>query len=212
MSKMHHKLAVWVLLGSFAISGVVLAGIDEGIEYVMINPPVLTNTANKTEVIEAFSYACPHCFQFEPYLTTWKKQLPANVELVRFPVIFPKWPESEVVARAFYTAEALGVLEKIHTPLFEALHNQKRDLYSDDKMATFFTEHGVSKKDFLDTFRSFSVDSKMRRVQELTNKYQVEGVPTMIVNGKYRTSSKYAATHEGTLKVVDHLIKKVAAK
>lgn len=212
MSKMQHKLAVWVLLASAVISSAALAGIDEGIEYMVITPPVLTNTANKIEVIEAFSYACPHCFQFEPVLSAWKKQLPANVELVRFPVIFPKWPESEVVARAFYTAEALGILEKIHVPLFEALHNQKRDLYSDNKMAAFFVEHGVNKKVFLDTFRSFSVDSKMRRAQELTNSYQVEGVPTMIVNGKYRTSSKYAATHEGTLKVVDHLIKKVADK
>lgn len=212
MSKLQRRLAFWVLLGSSVTSSWVVAGIDEGIEYVDIKPPVLTSTANKIEVVEAFTYACPHCFQFEPLVTTWKKQLPNNVELVRFPVIFPRWPETEPLARAFYTAEALGVLEKIHVPLFEAIHNQKRDIYSDQKMAAFFSEHGVSKKDFLDTFRSFSVDSKMKRAQELTNSYQVEGVPTMIVNGKYRTSSKYAATNEGTLKVVDHLIKKSSAK
>ena len=212
MSKLPHGLMLLVLLSGSVISGPVFAGIDEGIEYMEIKPPVLTSAANKTEVVEAFTYACPHCFQFEPHVSTWKKQLASNVEFIRFPVIFPRWPETEPLARAFYTAESLGVLEKLHIPLFEAIHNKKRDIYSDEKMAAFFTEHGVNKKDFLDTYRSFSIDSKIRRAQELTNTYQVEGVPTMIVNGKYRTSSKYAGTNEATLKIVDHLIKKGSSK
>jgi len=212
MSKLQRVFVVGVLLGWSILSAAAWASTDEGIEYVAIKPPVPSNTANKIEVLEAFSYACPHCFEFEPQLVIWKKQLPANVVLVRFPVIFPKWVESEFVTRAFYTAEALEVSEKIHMPLFEALHKQKRNLYTDQKMAAFFAEHGVSNKDFLDTFRSFSVDSKVRRAQELTTRYQVEGVPTMIVNGKYRTSANFAGSNEGALRVVDQLIKKESDK
>lgn len=197
-------LCAWLLAPLAAVGGA-----DEGIEYFKVNPPQPTANKDKIEVLEAFSYGCPHCYQFEPALTTWKKSLPPNVEFVRFHVIFPNQASWEPLARAYYTAEFLGIVEKIHHAMFVAVHDKKRDLTSDAKMAEFFAEQGVSKKDFQDAYRSFSVDSKMRRAADMTTRYQVDGVPSLVVNGKFRTSARYTGgTNESLLKVIDELVRK----
>lgn len=186
------------------------AGMDEGIEYFRINPPQPTSTGNKVEVLEAFSYGCPHCYHFEPEIEAWKKQLPANTEFVRFHVIFDGNPGWEVYARAFYTAETLDVVDKVHKAIFDAIHEQKINVETDEKMADLFAKHGIKKQDYLDTAHSFTVDSKIRRARELTRRYGVDGVPTMIVNGKFRTSARYAGSNEAMLKLVTTLAEKEA--
>ena len=179
---------------------------DEGIEYFRLPTPVPTATKDKVEVLEAFSYGCPHCFHFEPIVNAWKKTLPPNTAFVRFHVIFEGNPGWEVLARTYYTAETLGLVEKLHQPLFSALHEKNRDLYTEGKMADFVAELGINKQDFVDAMHSFSVDSKMRRARDLTKRYGVDGVPTMIVNGKFRTSARYAGSNEAMLKIVDKLV------
>lgn len=184
------------------------ASYDEGIEYLLIKPPVDTSAPGKIEVVEVFWYGCPHCYRFEPDLVKWKKSKPANVEFVRVPAIFPNRPIWENHARAYYTAEVLGVLDKIHQPLFDALHKNKQRVYSQEQLASFFAQYGVSSEDFNNTYKSFAVDVKIRRARELTNRYGIDGVPTLIINGKYRTYSSIANGHQGMLDVTDFLIKK----
>jgi thiol:disulfide interchange protein DsbA len=187
---------------------------DEYVEnshYEMVTPAQPTSVADKIEVVELFWYGCPHCYQFEPSLQKWLKSKPANVAFVRVPGIFR--PEWSVLARAYYTAEALGVLDKVHDSIFGAVHELKRPLQSEDQLAAFFAEQGVKEEDFRKTFRSFAVETKVRRAQELSQRYGAKGVPTMIVNGKYRVSAGLSGvqTHANTIKVVDALIKREAS-
>lgn len=178
---------------------------DEGIEYERIKPSVATTSAGKIEVVEMFWYGCPHCFQFEPYLHKWLKKKPANVEFVRIPATFrPLW---KLHARAFYTAEVLDVGEKLHKTLFDTYHLERNRLDSEKALRKLFVKHGVKGSDFDDVFHSFAVETKLARAIDLTQRYGIKGVPSIIVNGKYRTSNKISG-HANMLEVVDYLIRK----
>jgi thiol:disulfide interchange protein DsbA len=194
-------------VGFLAVAQAQQPSIDEGIEYQRVVPPQPTETGDKVEVLELFWYGCPHCYHFEPLLDKWLQMKPANVEFRRMPAIFsnPTW---ELHARAYYAAEALGVLDKIHRPLFDALHTQNRDLSTEAALMAFFAEHGVSNEDFQRAFNSFYVRNKTNQAKVLTDRYGIEGVPTIIVNGKYRTGGTSAGTLEDALNVVNYLIKK----
>ena len=201
----------WLVSILFLLATPVWAGFDEGIEYKTVSPRVANHIdEKKSEVVELFWYGCPHCFDFEPDLHKWLKTKPKNVNFVRMPAVFNKrW---EMHARAYYTAEVLGVLDKIHQPLFDAMNLKKQKMASSGELAAFFVKHGVSKETFIETFNSFSVDSKVRRATDMTKRYGIDGVPTLIVNGKYRTSGSLAGGRKNMLKVVDHLIKQEAKK
>ena len=178
---------------------------DEGIEYVRINPVVPTASGNKIEVVEMFWYGCPHCFQFEPYLQKWLQKKPKNVEFVRVPATFrPLW---KLHARAYYTAEVLGVSEKLHKPMFDAFHLERNKLDSEKSLRKLFVKHGVKGSDFDDVFHSFAVETKLARATDLTQRYGITGVPSVIINGKFRTSSKISG-HANMLEVVDDVIRK----
>jgi len=201
---MRRFLAVVLMLVGAGLAMPALSGIDEGVQYQKVIPPQPTSTADKVEVVELFWYGCPHCFQFEPELRKWLETKPANVELVRMPAVFnPRW---RLHAQAFYAAEVLGAMDKMHDALFEALHVKKRRLNDEAQLQEFFVEHGVSAEDFKNAFNSFAVYSKVRRAEDLTRRYGISGVPAMVVNGKYRTDGPMANGHTGMLRVVDYLI------
>ncbi len=192
--------------------GVILGGLlafpalamDEGIDYAKLPQPQPTDTGDKIEVLELFWYGCPHCFHLEPGLDKWLERRPPNVAFRRMPAVLgPHW---EPPARAFYAAEQLGVLDKIHTPLFDAMQVKKRKLDSEDELAEFFVEQGVPKEAFLKAYRSFAVDVKMRRAVEMGKRYGVDGVPSFIVNGKYRTSATQTGGIEKLFEVLDYLV------
>ena len=181
----------------------------EGIDYQLVDPPIRTDNPGKVEVAEYFWYGCPHCFHLEPLMTQWVATLPATAEFVRIPSDFDgRWG---LMARAYYTAQILGVLDRVHEPLFNAIHVQKRHFASEEQLAEFFKEFGVSADDFSKAFHSFAVESKYRRAVSLTRKSGIDGVPAIIVNGKYRTSATLAGSRERMFKVVDYLIAKEAA-
>lgn len=187
-----------------------MAGAEEviaGRHYERVSPAVATNVAdNKIEVVELFWYGCPHCYQFEPAIEHWLETKPDNIEFVRVPAIFARnW---ELHARAYYAAEQLGVLDKTHGALFDALHKQRRKLFTEDALVAFFVEQGVDEAAFLEAYNSFDVDSKTRTAATLTRKYGITGVPAMVVDGRYRTSAQKTGTYEMLLKVVDHLAAK----
>jgi thiol:disulfide interchange protein DsbA len=208
MYKFYVKLLVGViLLFAFGLTASFAATYEEGEEYELVTPPQPTSTGDKIEVVELFWYGCPHCYQFEPYVQRWLKTKPANVEFVRIPAVFrPDWA---LFARTYYTAQVLGVVDKIHQPFFEAIHELRKPMKTEDQIAAFFAQHGVKKEDFHKVFRSFAVESKVRRAIDMTRRYGANGVPTMIVDGKYRTSATQSGSHANTLKVVDFLIKKI---
>jgi thiol:disulfide interchange protein DsbA len=180
----------------------------EGTQYEAIAPqPVETGKA--IEVREFFGYACPHCYMFEPHLSAWlKKGLPANAKFVRTPVVFrPDW---EAHARAYYTFEALGAVEKLHGAFFEAIHKEKRTFADADAIAAFAAEHGVPKDKFMAAWNSFNVDAQTRKALTLSRSYNVTGVPSIVVDGKYLTDGSKAGGNEGMLRLTEHLVGKAA--
>ncbi len=180
----------------------------EGVHYKKITPNVGTSDSSKIEVLELFSYGCPHCNSFEPPMHKWLKSKPANVNFSRRPVSFGRqvWAN---YAQAYYTAEVLEALDKIHAPMFDAIHKEKNRLVDVASIRELFIKNGVSGDDFESAFYSFAVDARLRRDQRTLGKYQANSVPTMIVNGKYRIDSSMTGhNNDKMLEVVNYLIKK----
>jgi len=176
----------------------------ETLGYEAVTPAQPTKNTDKIEVIEFFWYGCPHCYSFEPFLSKWAKTLPKNVEFIRQPAVFSElWGKH---AKAYFTAEALGVVDKVHTDLFDAVQ-AKQSLETEDELAKFFAAHGVKESDFRTNYNSFLVDAKMRQAKTMAARYGVNGVPAIIVNGKYRTNATLAGSQEKMIDVINQLIK-----
>jgi thiol:disulfide interchange protein DsbA len=175
-------------------------------QYEELTTPVATTVAQgKVEVLELFWYGCPHCYKFEPSLQKWLKAKADYIEYVPFPAVFTneKWKNS---AKAFYTAHVLKIHDKIHTAMFSAIHDKGRNLFDEASIGEFFVEQGVSKEEFENTYNSFTVDAKTRTATQLTKKYGIDGVPAIVVNGKYRVLTTNG--FDKMLEVVDYLAKK----
>lgn len=156
--------------------------------YERVTPPHPTGDPAKVEVIEFFWYGCPHCYHFEPFIKAWLKTKPSSVEFIRQPAAFnARWAAH---AKAFFTAQALGVLDKVHDDFYDRIQNKREALESEDDLAKFFADHGVKAEDFHKAYRSFAVDAKMRQAQTLAPSYGIDGTPALIVNGKYRIKAK----------------------
>lgn len=178
---------------------------EAGKNYFAITPAQPTATGSKVEVLEVFSYACPHCAHFQPYAEQIKQSLPAGAVFGYMPAIFnPTW---EPYARAYYTAESLGVVDKTHQDLFDALHRDHIPMRTIDDLATFYAEHGVDKAKFLATANSFEVESKLSRAREMVKNYGVDGTPSIIVNGKYRVTGASAGGYPQLIDLVNYLVK-----
>jgi thiol:disulfide interchange protein DsbA len=161
----------------------------EGQHYIVLTKPT-PPPAGKVEVTEVFSYACPHCAHFQPYADQLKSRLPAGVTFSYMPVVFnPSW---EPLARAYYTAQALGVLEKTHQALFDALHRDHKPLRTIEDLGGFYAGYGIDPKNFVSTAQSFVVEGNLTQGRERAVAYQIESTPTLIINGKYRLDAASA--------------------
>lgn len=181
----------------------------EGQGYETINPAQPTHDPNKIEVMEFFWYGCPHCYAFEPLLKAWVEKLPKNVEFIRQPAALNEnWAKH---AKAYYTAEALGVVDKIHSDFFDAVQKGE-SLETEEELSKFFAKYGVKDADFKEAFNSFVVDNKVRQSNAIAARYGITGVPVIIVNGKYKVTGKSAGSHEKMIEVMSELIKKEGAK
>lgn len=159
----------------------------EGPNYTKVVPAQPTSVPpGKVEVVEVFWYGCGHCFALDPAIESWRaKSKPGYVEFVRVPAM---WNDTtRMHARLYYTAELLGKLEELHTPIFREINLNGNPLNTVDKITAFFRGHGVSSDDFQKAFSSFSVESKLQRADFLNRRYRIESVPTVVVNGKYKT-------------------------
>jgi protein dithiol oxidoreductase (disulfide-forming) len=174
-----------------------------GRDYFEIEPPQPTRSGERIEVLEVFGYSCIHCANLQPVIDDWKPGLPADVHFEYIPAVFGGiW---EAFARAYYTAETMGLLERTHGPLFEAIHGERRAFRSLQDIAGFYADYGVSAEQFLATMSSFPVEAKIAHAREQVPAYGVEATPTMVVNGKYRVPVGDGG-HERMLRVVDHLV------
>ena len=179
---------------------------QEGMHYFKIDQASAPATDGTVDVVEAFSYMCSHCNTFEPFINNWKNRIPENVSFTRIPVIFGRrtW---ELYARAYVTAEMMGVADEAHGPLMDALWKQKKIMRNMEELAEFYSDFGISADEFLATSQSFAVDAKLRKDQRLTQSYGVTGTPTMIVNGKYLVKGSEAVpNYDVLLQVVDTLV------
>ena len=202
-----NMIFVMMLLPLSASAALFSPTFEEGVHYQVITPEQPTVSGEKIEVLELFSYACSHCHRFEPYIERWLKNKAENVKFVRLPVIFRE--DWAVLAKAYYAAEALGVVEKVHNPLFNAIHAQKRKMNDEAAVMALFAEQGVSNADFKKVFNSFAVESKVRRARELTKRYGINSTPSIVVNGKYRVDGQMAGgTNARFLQIVDFLASK----
>lgn len=180
----------------------------EGGHYELLDEVQPVQTGDKIEVVELFWYRCPHCFRLEPYLIEWKKNIPENAAYIPLPAILnPQW---EFEARAYFTFEALGVVEQVHEEYFNALHVQRRKIDSLDKLAEWGSENGLDPQAIRDTFFSFAVENKLNFTNVMGRKYGATGVPAIIVDGRYRTSVSLAGSHEKLIELINFLIIKAA--
>jgi thiol:disulfide interchange protein DsbA len=184
----------------------------EGTEYLPTTQVMPTDNPAKIEVIELFWYGCPHCYHLEPALDAWLKKLPKDVEFRRVPGIArPEWVP---MAKAYYTLEALGITDKLHAALFDAIHKQKVLNPVDEvaAIAWITKQSGLDRKKVEDTYRSFSVTTKVSRAYQVFQTSGATGVPSLIVEGRYLTSSTLAGSTDDALRVTDYLIAKVRAE
>ena len=194
--------AVWA--GSAAAQG----GPVEGTHYTKLAQPVAVSVpAGKIEVVEFFSYGCPHCFALEPTLEAWAKRLPNDVVFKRVPVGFNALYEN--YQKIYYALEAMGQVDAMHHKVFNAIHQQRQRLDKEADIAAFMTANGVDGNKFLEQYKSFSVQAKAKQAQQLSQAYKIEGVPTMAVQGRYTTSGSQAGSNERALAVTDFLIQQV---
>lgn len=207
MNKLRLSLA-FLLLAMFVSLGSQAAEFVEGTHYKKLTQPQPTQTGDKIEVLELFWYGCSHCFRFESFLQRWKRRIPDNTEFIIVPAIFTN-PQWELHARAYYTAKALGIVDKIHRPMFDAIHVHKQKLKDENALRKLFVKHGgIKSAEFDDAFNSFSVDSKVRRSKGLSLSYGISGVPSVVINGKYVTDGPMAGNHRRMIQVMNFLIKK----
>jgi thiol:disulfide interchange protein DsbA len=180
-----------------------------GEQYTVLSSPVPVAKPGKIEVVELFWYGCPHCYQFESTINPWVAKLPDDVHFVRIPALFGNtW---NIHGQLFITLEAMQVEHKVHTAVFEAIHKEGKKLITPEEMADFLADKGVDKDAFLKTYDSFGVKSQMEKDRKLAVAYQISGVPTLIVNGKYRFDIRSSGGPEEALEVADYLIAKERA-
>ena len=204
------KSLIAACLMMFSVAAV--AEPQAGFEYKQTPQVIPTENAAKVEVTELFWYGCPHCHQLEPQLAAWVKKLPADVEFHRVPAIpRPDWVPG---AKAYYAMEILGILEKLHAPFFEAIHKQKSVKPGDEAgIIDWITKQsGLDRKKVEDAFKSFSVNTKLKRSSQLFAASGATGVPALLIDGKYLTSSTMAGGNAEALQVADYLIERARAE
>jgi protein dithiol oxidoreductase (disulfide-forming) len=193
---------LWLFLGLYVQLLWAETGVEKGYENVAPVQPV--ELAGKVEVIEFFWYGCPHCFSFEPVLNEWVKKQGDQINYIRVPAVFSKrWGRH---AKAYFTAQALDVSEQLHADFFNAIQVKKQRLETEDQLVQFFVAHGVNEQDFRNAYHSFLVDAKMRQAQSMGPRYGVTSVPTIIINGKYRSNASIAGGQSNLLGVMDQLV------
>ena len=196
--------SVFLVLG--AVNFAVGQPWEEGEHYDIVSPVLRTSNPEKIEVMEFFWFGCGHCYTFEPLLAAWKKTLADDVAFKGSPAI---WNSTmEIHAKVFYTAEVLGISERINPVVFRAINQDRRPLTAESDIATLFESSGVLRSDFFDAFNSFGVGSQVRQASSRARSAKITGTPEIVINGKYRITTRKAGNQTNMLKIADYLIEK----
>jgi thiol:disulfide interchange protein DsbA len=203
--KLVQTLLTGLTLGLLAAQPLLAAEPVEGKQFTRLQMPQPTEPNGKVEVIEFFWYGCPHCGDFEPVLQSWVKKLPGDVSFRKVPAIFrADWAPG---ARIYYALEAMGLLEKLNTTVFNAMLKEKINLNDEKILFDWMAKQGVDRQKFADMYKSFSVEGKVKRAAEMTQEYGFGGVPVLIVGGKYMPAPNIGSFND-MLGVVDGLVAK----
>jgi protein dithiol oxidoreductase (disulfide-forming) len=179
-----------------------------GKDYFELNPAFATDAPGKIEVLEFFWYGCPHCYSLEPLIESWSRKLPDDVSFRRVPAVFNQnW---EAAARIHYTLDALGQLDRLHKPFFDAIHNDNLRYSNQGQFEAWLTKNGVALDKYNAALKSFTVESKVRRSVQLTNQYKFEGVPAIVVQGRYVVGGQTSPARQ--LQHADYFIALVRAQ
>jgi thiol:disulfide interchange protein DsbA len=182
-----------------------------GVNYRPLVPAQPTDAApGKVEVVEMFWYGCPHCYALDPYLESWRKTKPAYIDFKRVPITWQAVHQSH--ARLFYALQALGKEEAVHAEVFAEMHDRKNYMYAQGNdsetlsaQVAFAKAHGISEADFTNAYNSFTVQTSLTKADELVHRYKVEGVPLMVINGKYVTDVNMAGNQANLISIVTDL-------
>ena len=214
-----YRLSDWLRIIAAAMCLSLAAGMASaqiaGKDYQQLNPPQPTESGSKVEVIEFFSYACPHCHSLQPALSGWLKRKPANVEFKRIPAVFQdSWLP---FARLYYTLEALGLVDKLHHDVFAAIHGQKVRLQEPKVLFDWVSSKGIDRQKFTDTYNSFAVQSLTKRAADTTARYKVPFTPALVIDGRFltgpsMTSPGSSIDYDRFFKVVDQIVGNVRKK
>jgi thiol:disulfide interchange protein DsbA len=179
---------------------------EDGHQYRSLDKRVPTDAPpGKIEVIEFFWYSCPHCNAFEPRLSAWAKKLPPDVYFHRVPVAFRD--DFVPQQRLYYTLEALGKVDELHGKVFDAIHKKHESVTAEDAILAFAQRNGLDRTKFQEIYNSFSVSAKARRAKQLQDLYEVQGVPTIGIAGRYITDGDMAGGNmDRVLQVTDYLV------
>lgn len=173
-------------------------------EYRLIEPQPVA-TGDKIEVVDFFWYGCPYCDELQPALGAWLQRKPPDVALRHIPVILrDSWAPH---ARIFYTLEALDEVERLHQRVYYGYHVEQLHMSKPEVMVEWAVKHGIDRQKWLDAYVSPAVDRKVQQAKELTRLYNVQGTPTLVVDGRYLTSSNMAETVPGVIPILEDLIR-----
>jgi thiol:disulfide interchange protein DsbA len=201
------RLILAALTSALALMSSTLLGAqyEEGVHYQVLDPQAPLSTSGEgIEVSEYFSYGCGHCFQFDPVLNAWLDKQPEDVNFDRTPAVWNDYYGN--LAQTYYTLKAMDLLESLHVAVFEAIHIQRKNLSKPGVMADFLEEAGVDPEAFAKVFNSFGVRMSLQQADARGRAYRASGVPTLIVNGKYRIETRGAGSVQEMLKVAEFLI------
>lgn len=175
-----------------------------GTDYTPLKPELPVETPGKIEVVEFFWYGCPACYKLEPLLEAWVPKLQPDTVFRRIPAVFnDRWA---LDAAIYYTFEAMGTVEKLHKPLYDAIHRDRLRTDNGAALKQWLERNGVDPKKFEEMSKSFGVQSKVRRAAQLGSAYRIEGTPTMAVHGRYVITIEQARTFERMVAIADHLV------
>ncbi len=185
-------------------------GLQEGKNYFRLKSPQPVETGKKIEVLEFFSYGCPHCADLDPELQAWQKTLPADVSFRRVPVMFQdRWIG---LAKVFFTLEALGVDDRLTPEVFVALHKNGAQLWNEKAFFDWAASKGLDRKKVEEMYGSFAINGKVNRAKQLAQAYNVQSVPMVVVDGKFTTASDKVGSHAAMPAALNELIAKARAE
>ena len=211
LSKSKRTLLSAAVLGlaiSFSsLSGAQSPKIEEGFDYRILPTPQPVESKGKVEVSEFFWYGCPHCYDFEPELNAWLKRQPKDVIFRKVPGAFRDdfMPHSQL----FYALEAMGKGDALNDKVMYAMHKENKRLMTENEITDWAASQGIDRNTFLATYRSFAVVSKARAARQMADAYRIDGVPTIVMQGRYVTSPSIAGTKAKAIAVMEHLEQKI---